>query len=209
MASQEHGVSAKGTRLNRRGLQTRQTVIDVAIVELAAAHGGEQVSASLIAKRAGVTWGTVQHQFGDVDGLWAAVLEHVLHVWEPTPQPFDEPTTLEERITVIVERFWRALGFREGRAIENLRVMLPGDTATLERTHPATAAALSAWERRWAEANAQAFAGLDVDPVKLQRVQIFLPGAIRGMWSESALSQLVDMDEGIRGLIGAVVAYLS
>jgi AcrR family transcriptional regulator len=65
-------VSAKGTRLNRRGLETRQHLLEVALECLAA--GPEAASANLVARESGVTWGTVQHQFGDVDGLWAAVL---------------------------------------------------------------------------------------------------------------------------------------
>ena len=69
-------LSAKGTRLNRRGLETRDVLLRTAIHCLAEG-GPESVSANLVAREAGVTWGTVQHQFGDVDGLWAAVLGSV------------------------------------------------------------------------------------------------------------------------------------
>ena len=67
-------LSAKGTRLNRRGLETRGNMLDVA-VRVLAAGGPDAVSANSVAKEAGATWGVVQHQFGDADGLWAAVLE--------------------------------------------------------------------------------------------------------------------------------------
>src|SRR6187402_380922 len=87
-------VSAKGTRLNRRGLQTRLHMIDVAIRALASPREGEQVSANLVAREAGVTWGTVQHQFGDADGLWAAVLEHILAEWEPIQEPAAQDVSL-------------------------------------------------------------------------------------------------------------------
>ena len=78
-------LSAKGTRLNRRGLETRRTLLKVAIRCLA--DGSEGVSANLIAREAGVTWGTVQHQFGDADGLWAAVLAHISERSDPLLPP--------------------------------------------------------------------------------------------------------------------------
>ena len=48
-------LSAKGTRLNRRGLETRRHLLDVA-VQCLAAGGPEAVSANLVAKEAGATW---------------------------------------------------------------------------------------------------------------------------------------------------------
>ncbi|OBC16973.1 TetR family transcriptional regulator [Gordonia sp. 852002-50816_SCH5313054-c] len=201
-------VSAKGTRLNKRGIETRRQVIDAAIDALAAARGGDPVSANLVARQAGVTWGTMQHQFGDVDGLWAAVLDHIVDVWQPAPDPLDATMPAPERIEIMVERFWRALAAREGRAVENLRQMLPGDPSALESSYPATAAAMAAWEQRWAAAYARFFDGLDVDATKSQRVQSFLPGALRGLWSESNLTTYTDVEAGRRGLVEAIVAYL-
>jgi AcrR family transcriptional regulator len=65
-------LSAQGTRLNRRGRETRRHLLEVALRCLEA--GPEAASANLVAREAGATWGTVQHQFGDVDALGAAVL---------------------------------------------------------------------------------------------------------------------------------------
>ena len=47
--------SGAGTKLNKRGLETRARLLDVAIRCLADS-GGEPVSANRIAKDAGVTW---------------------------------------------------------------------------------------------------------------------------------------------------------
>src|SRR5277367_5766422 len=60
-------------RSNKRGLATRQTMLDAAVRSLASGDPGA-VSATRIAKESGATWGAVQYQFGDVDGFWAAVL---------------------------------------------------------------------------------------------------------------------------------------
>jgi AcrR family transcriptional regulator len=201
-------VSAKGTRLNRRGMQTRLHMIDVAIRALASPREGEQISANLVAREAGVTWGTVQHQFGDADGLWAAVLEYILEEWQPIKESAELSESLAERVETIVSRFWRSLAAPQARAVGNLRQMLPGNRADLEASFPRSAAAIAAWDRAWTDAYEGALADLAVDEVKLRRVRIFLPGALRGMRAESELSTYFDLDEGRRGMVDAIVAYL-
>lgn len=60
-------------RSNRRGRATRENMLDAALCALASGDVGA-ASANKIAKEVGATWGAVKYQFGDVDGLWAAVL---------------------------------------------------------------------------------------------------------------------------------------
>lgn len=120
-------VSGKGTRLNRRGLETRRTVLDAA-VRCLAEGGVDAVSANRVAREAGVTWGTVQHQFGDADGLWAAVLAEV------------EDTG---RVADALEQLWAALDSESARAVFNLRAALPPDRAALEAEFPKSAAAIA------------------------------------------------------------------
>lgn len=201
-------LSAKGTRLNRRGLETRQTLLKVAIRCLAEG-GPESASANLVVREAGVTWGTVQHQFGDVDSLWAAVLDHISARSEPllTAQP--EGASLQERVQAVVEQLWQALDSHGARAIHNLRQALPPHRTELESEFPRTAAALAAWDSSWTDACEQAFAGVDVDRIKLRRVRALLPGAMRGLHSERYLSTYMDLDDARRGLSDAITAYLS
>src|SRR3954453_12064309 len=61
-------------RTNRRGNATSQNMLDAALKALATGDPGA-VSANRIAKQIGATWGAVKYQFGDADGLWAAVLQ--------------------------------------------------------------------------------------------------------------------------------------
>ncbi len=198
-------LSAKGTRLNRRGLQTRHTLLKVAIRCLA--DGSEGVSANLIAREAGVTWGTVQHQFGDADGLWAAVLAHISERSDPLLQP--QNAALPDRVGAVVDMLWRALDSAGARAIHHLRLALPRERGELEAEFPRTAEALAAWDASWNEACERAFDGLDVDKVKLRRVRALLPGAMRGLHGERDLSTYLDVDDAKRGLSDAVTAYLS
>lgn len=199
--------SAQGTRLNRRGLETRHTLLKVAIRCLADG-GTEAASANLVAHEAGVTWGTVQHQFGDVDGLWAAVLEHISArdgVMFPAPP---EHSTLRARVHAIIEQLWQGLEAPGARAIHTLQHALPRDRAELEAEFPHTAAALEVWNASWHTDCERAFEGIDVDKDKLRRVTALLPGAMRGLHSELHLSGYVDLDEARRGLGEALTAYL-
>ena len=198
-------VSAKGTRLNRRGLETRARVLDVALACLA--EGPESASANLVARRADVTWGTLQHQFGDVDGLWAAVLEHAA----PTGPMLGEGSASDvaTRVREVVDLLWAGLERPWMSAILHLRLALPADREALEAAYPRTAEALRAWDARWDTEVRTAFAAYDVDPVRLRRVRGLLPGAVRGLHLERRLSTYADADDARRGLAEALGAYLS
>jgi AcrR family transcriptional regulator len=200
-------LSAKGTRLNKRGLETRQSLLEVARRCLAAG-GPDAVSASLFAREAGVTWGTVQHQFGDVDGLWAALLEDVLGEGAATALPVPDSPDLGERVQAVVTSLWSAMDLPAFRAIHTLRQALPRSRDELEATDPLTAAAIVRWDESWRATLEQAFAGLAVDPVKLERVRSLLPGALRGLHAEQYLSSYTDLTEARRGLAEAITSYL-
>jgi AcrR family transcriptional regulator len=201
-------LSAKGHKLNKRGRQTRQAVIEAAVRTLAAG-GPESVSANLVAKEAGVTWGTVQHQFGDTDGLWAAVLDSISGRGAALLPIEADVTNLHDRVTVIIDTIWNALDKPSLRAMFNLRSALPRQRRDLEAEYPRTSAALASWDTKWEQACRQAFAGFDVDPVRLGRVRSMLPGAVRGLYNEQYLSSFTDFDEARRGLAEAITAYLS
>jgi AcrR family transcriptional regulator len=200
-------LSAKGTRLNKRGLETRQVLLRTALTCLADG-GPEAVSASLIAREAGVTWGTVQHQFGDVDGLWAAVLEHVLNDTATMRPRLPDAPGLSGRVVAIVELLWKAMDLPENRAIHHLRLSLPRQRDELEAGFPATAAAIAQFDRAWTRIVEHAFDGFDLDPVRLARVRSLLPGAMRGLHSEQFLSPYTDPAEARRGLADALTSYL-
>lgn len=86
--------------------QTRERILDAAIVAIAEL-GLARATANEIARRAGVTWGAVQHHFGDKEALLAAVLEEG---FERFARRFDdlpgEAPSLDERVDVFVERAW-------------------------------------------------------------------------------------------------------
>jgi AcrR family transcriptional regulator len=199
--------SAQGTRLNRRGLETRRHLLDVALHCLE--DGPEAASANLIARAAGATWGTVQHQFGDVDGLWAAVLAFATDDRGMLGQEFPTTTDLDTRVDEVVDLLWRSLTAPVTMSLYHLRLSLPADRAELERTYPLTAKEIARLDADFAALCERAFEGLPVDAGRLARVRSFLPGALRGIQNEARLSSYLDLDEARRGLADAIKAYLS
>ncbi|WP_264035157.1 TetR/AcrR family transcriptional regulator [Mycolicibacterium neworleansense] len=196
--------------MNKRGLETRARLLDVAIRCLADS-GGEPVSANRIAKDAGVTWGTVQHQFGDLDGLWVAVITEIhSRSWasdDGDPQPRND--TLGERVAAAIDSVWAYLETTEGRALTALRTSLPPRRSDIAAEYPQTAAAFAARELDWIQGFDYLMDGLDLDPDQLYRVRCLLPAAIRGLSNERQMGFTSDLDVARAALTDAVVALLS
>ncbi|MGH8965287.1 MAG: TetR/AcrR family transcriptional regulator, partial [Actinomycetes bacterium] len=80
------------------------------------------MSANRIAKDAGVTWGTVQHQFGDLDGLWVAVITEIhSRSWSSNSENPTRSGPLRERVATAIDSVWTYLDTTEGRALTALR----------------------------------------------------------------------------------------
>ncbi|GAA1798628.1 transcriptional regulator [Nocardioides hankookensis] len=195
-------------RRNRRGDATRARMLAAAL-DCLATGDPDAVSANHVARQAGVTWGAVKYQFGDVDGLWAAVLDHLEERrGGPLSFPGSVDQTVEARVEQIVTTLWRGLELPDSRAIDTLRVALPRERGELEQKLPRTAEALASWQVSWVETCQTAFADLDLDPERVREVAALLPGAMRGLSSEAHLSTYSDLDLARRGLARSIAAYL-
>ncbi|WP_161927219.1 TetR/AcrR family transcriptional regulator [Gordonia crocea] len=200
--------TAPGRRANRRGTATRENMIAAAIASLATGDPAA-VSGNRIARDIGVTWGAVKYQFGDIDGLWAAVLRHTADLRGDLPASAHPGGTLTQRVTALVDVMLVGLRTPESLAIETLRAALPRDVDELERDFPLTAAEFASWKPGWDEACERAFADLDVDPVRVRQMAALIPAAMRGLTSERMLGTYGDLDEARTGLIDAIAALLS
>jgi AcrR family transcriptional regulator len=200
--------SAQGTRLNRRGRENRRAILATA-VRCLSTGAPDAMSANRIAKEAGVTWGTIQHQFGDADGVWAAVLEHVAEqLSELRLSPMPAQRSVARQVSAIVEWMWKALDSAPARAVQTIRVGLPSDYDMLQANFPQTAAGLKHIDDAWSAMVAQSLAGLVASKTKLRRVRHLLPAAMHGIHMQAGLSSLTDAKEARRGLAEAVTAYL-
>lgn len=168
------------------------------------------MSANRIAKDAEVTWGTVQHQFGDLDGLWVAVVTEIhSRSWDSDSdiRPAHN-LTLRERVDAVIDSVWNYLDTTEGRALTALRTSLPARRSDIVAEYPRTAAAFAARELDWIQGFDYLMGGLDLDPDKLYRVRCLLPAAIRGLSNERQIGFTSDLDIARAALSDAVVALL-
>jgi len=93
--------------LTRKGIQTHDRVVQAGI-ECIAELGFHAASTNKIAARAGVTWGTLQHQFGDKVTLLESILEAAYVDQAAAIFGATSPETpLRPRISALLDAFWR------------------------------------------------------------------------------------------------------
>jgi AcrR family transcriptional regulator len=89
-----------------RTAETRAKLI-AAVVQSIAESGLARTTAPEIARRAGVTWGAVQHHFGGKDGMLVAVLDDSFRRFAERMESIPlEGTRLAERAALFIERAW-------------------------------------------------------------------------------------------------------
>jgi len=116
-----------------------------AVVESIAQIGYQRTTAAEIARRAGVTWGAVQHHFGDKDGILMAVLEESFgHFADCLAEAPEAEAPLEERVDLFVERSWEHFSSALYRSTFQILLNLPSD---LEPSWQKTM--LVDWTRVW------------------------------------------------------------
>ena len=99
-----------------------------AVVESIAEVGYQKTTATRIAQRAGLSWGAVQHHFGDKDGILMAVLEdsfkHFAEVLRGVP---GTGLDLEARVSLFVDRSWEHFSAPRYRSTFEILLNLPAD----------------------------------------------------------------------------------
>jgi AcrR family transcriptional regulator len=89
-----------------RTAETRARLI-AAVVESIAEVGLARTTAPEIARRAGVTWGAVQHHFGGKEGMLLAVLEDSFRRFAERLEAIPlAGTALEKRASLFIDRAW-------------------------------------------------------------------------------------------------------
>ncbi len=144
MSPRAHGTAPKRARRSHaeRTAETRGRV-KAAVIESIAEVGYQRTTGSEIAKRAGVTWGAVQHHFGDKDGILMAVLEES---YERFAEVLGEPpdASLEERVSIFIDRAWEHFGSAQYRTTFEILLNLPADREPSWQRNM-----LGSWNRIW------------------------------------------------------------
>jgi AcrR family transcriptional regulator len=113
MVDADHGRPAARSRRRtqaERSARTRDKVVR-AVVECIADEGLAATTASRIARRSGVTWGAIVHQFGDKDAVLIAALEHSLSELSATLReaPARRSRSPAALVCLLVDETWRGL----------------------------------------------------------------------------------------------------
>ena len=96
-----------------RTAETRARIL-AAVVDSIAEVGFHRTTAVEITRRAGVTWGAVQHHFGDKDGILVAVLEDTFGRFAARLESVAiDRMSLERRVVFFVERAFEHFTSRE------------------------------------------------------------------------------------------------
>ena len=136
-----------------RTAETRARVM-AAVVASIAEVGYQRSTAAEIARRAGVTWGAVQHHFGDKDGILMAVLEEAfddfarLHAKSPK-----EGEGIEKRVSLFIDRSATHFGSALYRSNFEILLNLPTDLE-LSWQQQMLAAWIRIWSRYFPETDA-------------------------------------------------------
>ena len=123
---------SQSASLRRRSHATRTAEMRgrvlTAVVESIADIGFQRTTAAEIARRAGVTWGAVQHHFGDKDGILMAVLEESFqHFATCLGGAPDDAATVDERVAQFVDRSWVHFSSPLYRSTFQILINLPVD----------------------------------------------------------------------------------
>jgi len=131
---------------SERTADTRARVM-AAVVESINEIGFHRTTGSEIARRAGVSWGAIQHHFRDKDGILVAVLEQSYRQFADrlgTPPP--EAATVEDRVEVFIDRAWVHFSGPEYRSTYEIILNLPDDLDESWTDH-----VIGDWERIWTD----------------------------------------------------------
>jgi AcrR family transcriptional regulator len=99
-----------------RTAETRARIV-AAVLESVAEVGFQRTTASEIARRAGVTWGAVQHHFGGKDGMLVAVVEDSFNRFAARLESIPVAgTSLAKRASLFIDRAWEHFQSSEYRS---------------------------------------------------------------------------------------------
>ncbi|WP_156392302.1 MULTISPECIES: TetR/AcrR family transcriptional regulator [unclassified Nocardioides] len=196
-------------KLNRRGVAAREKLLSTAL-EMLGTGKPEAVSINLVAREAGLSWGSVQNLFGDSDGFWSAVVERITEnkdaLWPP---PVSD--TIAGRIAEVSELYRRVLVSPYAVAIDTIRLGLPRPRPVLSLTHPLTAAALTRLEADWAQSFLDFFEDVRdqaADQQRFMEVAWALPISLHGLAAHETNGASADADAVYRTMVASMTAYL-
>jgi AcrR family transcriptional regulator len=156
---------------------TRRQLLDAAIGCLHE-RGFSGATLEIIAERAGVSRGSVQFHFGNRNDLFVALIDEIRVRLSKVPI-FETRTakSLEERIVVVCDHYWRILSSRDFAAAVQVHVGTLHDTKLYPQVSRVLKHAQSTLDRQWV----QIFSDLKIPADRLIMARHVALSAMRGM----------------------------
>jgi AcrR family transcriptional regulator len=148
---QTHALASTRERRSHavRTAETRAKII-AAVLESIAEVGFQRTTASEITRRAGVSWGAVQHHFGAKDGILAAVLEDSFGRFARRLESIPiEGTSLAKRAALFIDAAWEHFGSTEYRSTFEILLHYLGRERDAEDATSWQAQMFRSWDRVW------------------------------------------------------------
>lgn len=183
------GPTARRTQAERTAA-TRGRIVR-AVVESIAEVGLQRTTASEITRRAGVTWGAVQHHFGGKEGILRAVLEDSFERFAARLADVPrEGASLEARVSDFVDRAWAHFGSPDYRStFEILLNGTNGEEGDGGEALPIWQSEMFAsWNRVWSEI----FSDVELPRRKTVALQTFAISVFSGMASLAMLDRAIE-----------------
>ncbi|WP_436776587.1 TetR/AcrR family transcriptional regulator [Yinghuangia sp. YIM S09857] len=178
-----------------------------AVIECILDQGYYEASSNAIARHAGVTWGTIQHQFGSREALLLAVVQDrwrrlALHLGTVEVSG----TTLEERLACVMEALDTHYGSPEHLVITQIMLDLGQSPATSASTKQAVLAHADELSLVWRPLFARALGEAACDESLVR----FAFMSIRGYLSATTMAGIhvpQPPDRAVRALLLRGIAY--
>ncbi|MDQ1430530.1 MAG: hypothetical protein QOF40_1132 [Actinomycetota bacterium] len=195
----------RGRRQRTDGAATRARVLDAAVASILD-KGYYRTSSNEIARRAGVTWGTLQHQFGSRELLLLEVVDQRWHDLQHEMATAEvRGTTLEERLHSVLEVL--ATHYGEPAQLASLQILL--DLSRDPEVSKTTKGAIEEHGARlieaWQPLFEQALGDAAHDDMLVRYAFVTLRGYLTGALIASSITQTSD-DRELRELLVLGVA---
>ncbi|MGH7338779.1 MAG: TetR/AcrR family transcriptional regulator, partial [Myxococcota bacterium] len=160
-----------------RTAATRERIMR-AVVESIAEIGFQKTTANEITRRAGVTWGAVQHHFGGKDGILDAVLEESMTRFAARlAEVPTEGVSLAERVSEFVDIAWAHFGSPDYRSMFEILLNYTREDDGEAGVPISQSQLLGTWNEVWS----QIFADVDLPRRKRVALQAFTISVVSGM----------------------------
>lgn len=183
--------------LTKKGLQTHAKVVNAGI-ECIASLGFHNASTNKIAQHAGVTWGTLQHQFGDKATLLEAILEYGFdQQLETLRRSAKRSQPLKQRIDGMLLGFWENQNSPSSIALNEIVASVLSDPEYHERFLPKLESLRDIYNDYWSDL----FGDIGMSEDLFDATQQLTIGTMRGLALEEKIRSSGTAIEGAKALL--------